>query len=81
MDASLPDERPIDGSSIFPLLKENKSLETRAPMAFRFEEQVAVIDGDIKLYKADRNTTFKLFDLKSDPMELTDISEQMPANA
>lgn len=70
---SLPDARPLDGESILPFLSDQKP--SRSPIAFRYYEQQALIDGNWKLYSQDQGESFALYDLAEDPAEQQDLSE------
>ncbi len=72
--------KPLDGANVFPLIQENK--QTRAStIAFRFQNQQAIMDNQFKLYSADNGENFALFDLLNDPGETTDISLDKPQKA
>ena len=69
--------QPLDGTNIFPLIQQNK--ETRASkIAFRFQQQQAIMDNQFKLYSSDNGKNFALFDLLNDPGETTDIAAGHP---
>ena len=77
IDKPYPDARPLDGTSMLPLL-QNKSEWQREPMVFRFQQKVAVIDGGVKLYRQKDTEPFALFNLDEDPAEQNDLSADMP---
>ncbi len=69
--------KPLDGANVFPLIQENK--QTRAStIAFRFQNQQAIMDNQFKLYSADNGENFALFDLLNDPSESTDVALDNP---
>ena len=45
---------------------------------FDYQGQVAIIDGQYKLYKSEKDAPFELYDLTTDPAELKDQSEANP---
>lgn len=69
---------PTDGSSLNALFDQDlKSREK--PIPFRFHERGALIDNDHKLVATDLGKgTFELYDLKADPKETRDISQDEP---
>ena len=71
------DDRPMDGSSFMPFVRE-KSRGRKQPLAFSFQEQEALIAQDFKIYSADRGKTFALYNLTEDPAEKIDLAEQEP---
>ena len=77
LGSSFPDNRPIDGTSLFSHLSDTSKEKTRSPMVFVFGEKVAVLDGNIKLYRESKNAEFQVFDIQKDPKELQDISGQL----
>jgi arylsulfatase A-like enzyme len=52
----LPDARPFDGVSLRPLL-EGRRLRRGEPIAFEYQEQLALIDGDYKIVRGGRDPT------------------------
>ncbi|MEM6378638.1 MAG: sulfatase/phosphatase domain-containing protein, partial [Bacteroidota bacterium] len=77
LNLEYPDNRPLDGESILPLLSE-KNTKTRKPLVFAFGKQAAVIDGNYKIYRKNEETSFQLFDLQKDPAEQHDLSKEQP---
>ncbi|MEM9324574.1 MAG: sulfatase-like hydrolase/transferase [Bacteroidota bacterium] len=79
---SLPDDRPLDGVSMVPVLTQRET-GRRDPMVFRFQQKVAVIDGDWKIYRPGPDSLFALYHLVDDPAEETNLasihSEKMAA--
>jgi len=86
LDMQLPDDRPIDGISLVPLLEGNMPARLR-PITFEFptgersagSPPVALIEDRYKLVtdmsEGGRNL---LFDVVADPQETTDLSSRMP---
>lgn len=66
-------KRPFDGIDIMPIIEGEANVPERI-MVFRFRQQVALIKNNFKLYSEDNGGTFKLFDLKADAKEQTDIA-------
>lgn len=79
----LPDARPMSGRSLAPLLRlETDSVygETDA-VAVEVSGNSAFIRGDYKITRNQRpfgNGTWRLYDLKADPGEVTDLSSAEP---
>ena len=65
----MPDDRPLDGVSLVPLLEG--SMETRPrPLGFHIRGQAAWHDGDWKAYCSKVNSSdWELYNLKDDPGE------------
>jgi arylsulfatase A-like enzyme len=71
------DERPLDGESILPLIK-NQPFERQRPIGFKSTNMTAWNDQRYKLYTDDWGEKVQLYDLIEDPGEQTDISSQKP---
>jgi len=69
----------IDGESLIPLF-EGLSPERQHPIPFYYQNKVAIIDRDFKLLSLDKNkdTEWKLYDLKNDSGETTDMAGELP---
>lgn len=52
----MPDDRPLDGVSLLPLLK-GRRFRRSEPVAFEYQEQIAVIDGEYKGVHRGRDPT------------------------
>jgi arylsulfatase A-like enzyme len=52
----MPDARPLDGVSLRPVL-EGRRLRRGQPIAFEYQEQLALIDGDYKVVRSGREPT------------------------
>ncbi|WP_425422130.1 sulfatase family protein [Phaeodactylibacter xiamenensis] len=72
-----PDDRPLDGKSMLPWLA-GETDKPAPPLFFDYQGQVAIIDGQYKLYKSEKDAPFELYDLTTDPAELKDQSEANP---
>ncbi len=92
LDLALPDDRPIDGVSLLPLI-EGRALERPRPIGFESAGQLALVDNRYKLVRArerkkksQRNNRregrgqdeFQLFDLAEDPGEKHDLAAEKP---
>ena len=71
---------PLDGIDLMPLLLNTSSRVDRH-LVFRFNNQVAVINGNYKLYSADDGVSFQLYDLANDPGENYQLSIDSVAKA
>lgn len=92
----MPDDRPLDGVSLLPIFKGQR-LRRGEPIAFEYEEQVALIDGDYKGIRGGRDPTtwsgtlrgeapavdleFELYNLTTDSAESVDLASQQPQRA
>jgi len=77
---SLPDDRPLDCTSILPLL-QNRPFKREKPLYWRntfFELTVALREGDWKLLADPLLEKFELHNLANDPRETSDVSEHYP---
>jgi len=80
--AGLPKDRPIDGESIMPLLKQTGSLERDAIFWHFPHYRGGVVPysiiraGDWKLIKRYDAKTYELFNLKDDLSETTDLADR-----
>ena len=84
-DYQIPDNRPIDGVSLLPLLLKQsekavtKKLFTRIkPIPFRTKKTFALIANNYKLVFKRKTKQLQLFDIENDPKELIDIAKQNP---
>ncbi len=73
----MPDNRPIDGTSLLPLF-EKKSFKRANPIPFRTKKIFALIDGNYKLVFKGKPKQLQLFDIENDPEEQHDISAANP---
>ncbi|TLX71833.1 T9SS type A sorting domain-containing protein [Labilibacter sediminis] len=72
---SMPDERPLDGISLLPMLD---ALETERPQALPFmhKSKAYWIDGDLKFITKNNWDVNEVYNLKDDPFETTNIKSQ-----
>ncbi len=78
----LPADRPIDGASMLPLF-EGKSIQRTEPLYWRNhlapqQYRVALRIGDWKIIGSDRLEQFELYNIKQDPREEKNLSEDHP---
>ena len=79
-------ERPLDGRSIVPLLRDPGATTGRRALHWHYPHygnqggapSGAIRDGDWKLIEWFEDGTIELFDLASDPGERIDLAEQRP---
>lgn len=65
--------RPFDGINILPLvLKESQ--ERNESLIFKIEKQIAVMNGDYKIYSANDGASFELYNIQKDPAEAFNIA-------
>ncbi len=80
---SLPDERPLDGISLLPLIKNPKLLVRNNPIFFQSANQATMIADDFKLIGKVQNAKTalsnpELYRISRDPSESQDVSSQHP---
>jgi len=73
-----PDDRPLDGISLVPLI-EQRMPERGVPLAFESRQKVALSGDRYKIHSVDDGETFALFDLLADPGETVDLAAREPA--
>jgi arylsulfatase A-like enzyme len=72
-----PDQRPVDGASLLPLL-EGKDFERATAIPFWFRGKQSLVHGDYKLIGGEKGGKDVLYDLGTDRAEATDISSDHP---
>lgn len=80
----MPDDRPIDGVSLLPLLSgQNTDFKRSKPIPFRHRNSATLIDGDFKLVLSigKKSTKEELYNMTNDRAETTDIIAQHPERA
>ena len=80
--ATVPADRPIDGTSFLPVLK-GESITRKTPLYWQYDialsaPKIALRDGDWKLLADATLTKFELYNLRSDLKEEHDLSSQEP---
>lgn len=73
----MPDQRPLDGVSLLPLIKGSMKERPR-PLAFHIRGKAAWHDGMLKAYGDVTKGKWELYDLASDPSESTDLAKDKP---
>ncbi|MCK0158203.1 sulfatase-like hydrolase/transferase [Cellulophaga sp. F20128] len=68
-----PDDRPLDGVSLLPIIQENKSIRN-APIGFEYQHRLSWVNDTFKLISVDKGVTFELYDLLKDPSEKNNIA-------
>ena len=72
-------QRTYDGVDLMPVLRGDRAPERREkPMVFQLRDQVALMHNQYKIYSEDGGKHFQLFDIKTDPKELVDITKTIP---
>ena len=75
----MPDDRPLDGVSLVPLLEGGMKTRPR-PLGFHIRGQAAWHDGDWKAYCAKINSSdWELYNLKDDPAEKNNLAASQSA--
>jgi len=77
LDIEYPDERPLDGESIWDLLKGEKESREKA-IGFLINEKMSWVNTQYKLISVDGGHTFELYDLVNDRGEQEDLSARKP---
>ncbi|MCK4678956.1 MAG: sulfatase-like hydrolase/transferase [Bacteroidales bacterium] len=79
LNLSMPDDRPLDGTSLLPVLLGKEQSLRPSPIGFQYSGQQSWTDNQYKLYRADQEKArFELYDLLNDPYEKKDISDKYP---
>lgn len=66
-------DRPYDGQNLVEMLGNQN---TDRYLAFRIDDQAALIGHRYKIYSNDNGENFSLYDLRADPGEEKDISRE-----
>lgn len=77
LELDYPDQRPIDGKSLWHLLKGTEKTRN-TPIGFICRPQISWVNDQFKLIGDDQREHFELYDLVNDPAESTNIIEQYP---
>ena len=75
-----PDDRPIDGESILPLLNGG-AVSRETPMMFDWQSLRSIVnpDGRFKAISTNNGDVWQLYDLIADPRETTNLANAQPA--
>ena len=80
-DIDMPDDRPIDGESILPVLQGNGTATSRnGAMFWDFQSARSILDpaGRFKAISTNNGTTWQLYDLIADPRETINLANSNP---
>ncbi|HEC43431.1 MAG TPA: N-acetylgalactosamine 6-sulfate sulfatase [Bacteroides sp.] len=77
LDVDYPDDRPIDGESLWGLLKGKKK-EREEAIGFIYKDRISWVDNQYKLISLDSGETYELYDLVNDPVEKVNIIQNEP---
>ena len=75
-----PDNRPIDGESLWGLLQGEKKKREKA-IGFIFQQKISWVDNQYKLISVDDGKNFELYDLMNDRAEKENIISKEPGIA
>ena len=75
-----PDNRPVDGETIWPLLTGEKKKREK-PIGFLFRQQISWVDNKYKLISVDNGESFELYNLINDRAEKENIVHKEPGIA
>jgi arylsulfatase A-like enzyme len=77
LDMQLPDERPLDGISLLPLI-EGRMTQREKPIGFQSRQQAAWSEDRYKLVSNDLGQQLELYDVVADPNESTNLADAQP---
>ena len=75
--SKMPDDRPIDGISLMPMLEGRTKTRSR-PIAFEFGGKIAACDNRHKLIGPRKLDRLALYDIVRDPGEANDLAADRP---
>lgn len=75
---AVPDSEKLDGVNLLPYLQGEKNDAPHTSLYWRFGEQIALRQGDWKLLKVRGDTQPRLYNLKDDIGEKTDLAAAKP---
>ncbi|MEO1525401.1 MAG: sulfatase-like hydrolase/transferase [Planctomycetota bacterium] len=70
--------RPRDGVSLVRIFDQDPSTPRQEPLAFRYRDKAAIVDGDWKLLTNTFPKQWELYDLRTDPTETSNVANQNP---
>lgn len=73
--ARSPDDRPLDGVSLVPLIDGQMAARPR-PIGFASRGQISWVDDQYKIISADGGNTWELYDLPADVGEQSDVAHK-----
>lgn len=76
----MPDDRPIDGESILPVLRGNNATSRDSAMFWDFQSARSILDPDgrFKAISTNNGGTWQLYDLIADPKETINLAGSNP---
>ena len=77
LNVDYPDNRPLDGESLWGLLKGNKK-EREEAIGFIIRDKISWVDNQYKLISVDAGETYELYDLVNDQVEKVNIIQNEP---
>jgi len=77
LNINYPDKRPIDGMSIWKLIKD-KDAKRNSPIGFLFGNQMSWVGERYKLISQDNGKDFELYDLQNDLGEVNNMINKKP---
>jgi arylsulfatase A-like enzyme len=72
-----PDDRPLDGISILPVIKEDQNARNSS-IGFRFQQKTSWVNDMYKLISVDGGKSYELYDLINDKSEKNNIAAYYP---
>lgn len=72
-----PDDRPIDGQSLWGVLQGEDGLRKKA-IGFIYKQKLSWVDNGYKLIRTAENSDFELYDLHKDASETNNIIQDQP---
>lgn len=75
LNIDYPDDRPLDGIDLLPLLENQKQVRDN-PMGFRYGNQISWVNQQFKLISKDNGNTYELYDLLNDRSESNNIIDR-----
>ncbi len=72
---------PLDGISLIDIIEAKTTKRRNNPVFFQYEQQLAVITYQYKLYSADSGETFEMYDLVLDTAESNNIIDRKSKEA
>lgn len=77
LNLDYPDDRPMDGESIWKLLQGEKS-KRKMPIGFIYNQSISWVNDEHKLISVDKGKTYELYDLTKDKGETKNIILEKP---
>lgn len=77
LDIDYPDDRPVDGESIWGLLTGDQT-ERDNPIGFIYKQKISWVNNQYKLISLDNGESFELYNLINDRAETNNLSSTEP---